>query len=57
MRILDKTTKRIDETKELATGNITVAVIMAGVLIAVSFVISSAVQGVSNALNLETLGQ
>lgn len=50
VRILDRITKDIDEMAEIAKGNVAVAVIMAGVLIAVSFVISAAVSGVSNAL-------
>jgi uncharacterized membrane protein YjfL (UPF0719 family) len=51
LRTLDKTTKEIDEMEEIARGNVSVAVIMAGVLVAVSFVISAAVSGISNALN------
>lgn len=56
IRVLDKITTEIDEMKELAAGNIAVAIIMAGVLIAVSFVISSAVSGISNALNPASFG-
>jgi len=50
VRILDRITKDIDEMSEIAKGNVSVAAIMAGVLISVSFVISAAVSGVSNAL-------
>ncbi len=56
IRVLDKITTDIDEMKELAKGNVAVAIIMAGVLIAVSFVISSAVSGISNALSPTGLG-
>jgi uncharacterized membrane protein YjfL (UPF0719 family) len=52
IKVLDKITKDVDEMKELAKGNVAVAVIMAGVLIAVSFVIAAAVSGISNALAL-----
>ncbi len=51
IRVLDKITKDIDEFKEIAKGNVAVAVIMAGVLIAVSFIIAAAVAGFSNALD------
>jgi uncharacterized membrane protein YjfL (UPF0719 family) len=51
VRVLDKITKDIDEMKEIAKGNVAVAIIMAGVLIAVSFIISAAVAGFSNALD------
>jgi len=50
VKTLDRITKDIDEMSEIAKGNVAVAVIMAGVLISVSFVISAAVSGVSNAL-------
>jgi uncharacterized membrane protein YjfL (UPF0719 family) len=56
IKVLDRITTDIDEMAELQKGNVAVAVIMAGVLIAVSFVIGSAVSGISNALNPSTLG-
>jgi uncharacterized membrane protein YjfL (UPF0719 family) len=56
IKVLDKITKDVDEMAELAKGNVAVAVIMAGVLIAVSFVIGSAVSGISNALSPSNLG-
>jgi uncharacterized membrane protein YjfL (UPF0719 family) len=56
IKVLDKITTDIDEMAELAKGNIAVAVVMAGVLIAVSFVIGSAVAGISNALSPANLG-
>jgi len=51
IRVLDKITTDIDEMAELKKGNIAVAIIIAGVLFAVSFVISSAVSGFSDALD------
>lgn len=56
IKVLDRITKDIEEMEELAKGNVAVAIVMAGVLIAVSFVIGSAVSGISNALNPGTLG-
>jgi uncharacterized membrane protein YjfL (UPF0719 family) len=56
IKVLDKITKDIDEMAELAKGNVAVAIVMAGVLIAVSFVIGSAVAGISNALSPSNLG-
>jgi uncharacterized membrane protein YjfL (UPF0719 family) len=53
--VLDKITTDIDETKELEKGNVAVAVIMAGVLIAVSFLIGAAVMGLSKALDPITI--
>lgn len=56
IKVLDRITTDIEEMQELAKGNVAVAIVMAGVLIAVSFVIGSAVSGISNALNPSTLG-
>jgi uncharacterized membrane protein YjfL (UPF0719 family) len=56
IKVLDRITKEVDEMAELKKGNIAVAVIMAGVLLAVSFVIAAAVSGISNALSPENLG-
>jgi uncharacterized membrane protein YjfL (UPF0719 family) len=56
IKVLDRITTDIEEMDELAKGNVAVAIVMAGVLIAVSFVIGSAVSGISNALNPSTLG-
>jgi len=56
IKVLDRITTDIEEMDELAKGNVAVAIVMAGVLIAVSFVIGSAVSGISNALNPTTLG-
>jgi uncharacterized membrane protein YjfL (UPF0719 family) len=56
IKVLDRITTDIEEMEELAKGNVAVAIVMAGVLVAVSFVIGSAVSGISNALNPRTLG-
>jgi uncharacterized membrane protein YjfL (UPF0719 family) len=55
IRVLDRITTDIDEMAEIKKGNIPVAIIMAGVLFAVSFVISSAVAGFSNALDPQAI--
>ncbi|VVC01069.1 Uncharacterised protein [uncultured archaeon] len=51
IKVLDKITTDIDEMKELKRGNVAVAIVMAGVLLAVSFVISSGVEGLSRAVD------
>ena len=51
IKVLDKITTDIDEMKELKRGNVAVAIVMAGVLLAVSFVISSGVEGLSHAVD------
>ncbi|MEM4348480.1 MAG: DUF350 domain-containing protein [Candidatus Anstonellaceae archaeon] len=51
INVLDKITVGIDEFKELRRGNIAVAIIMAAVLFAVSFVIKGAVVGMSAILS------
>jgi uncharacterized membrane protein YjfL (UPF0719 family) len=51
IKVLDKITTEIDEMKELKRGNVAVAILMAGVLLAVSFVISSGVDGLSRAVD------
>ncbi|MCX8197641.1 MAG: DUF350 domain-containing protein [Candidatus Micrarchaeota archaeon] len=53
VRVLDKITVGLDEFKELKKGNVAVAVLMAAVLIAVSYVISGAVAGMAAALSPE----
>jgi len=55
LSVLDKITTEIDEFKELKRGNVAVAITMAAVLIAVSFVISSAVAGMTNVLSAQSL--
>jgi uncharacterized membrane protein YjfL (UPF0719 family) len=43
--VLDKITKDINEMEELKKGNVAVAIVIAGVLLAVSFVVQSAIRG------------
>ncbi len=49
--VLDKITVGIDEFRELRKGNVAVAIMMAAVLFAVSFVIRGAVAGMAAALS------
>lgn len=55
IRTLDKATDKIEEMKEIAKGNVAVAVMVAGVLLAVSHVVGSAVSGLATVLNIENL--
>jgi len=55
--VLDKITVGIDEFKELKRGNVAIAILMAAVLLSVSFVISSAVSGMASALSPETVAK
>ena len=55
INILDRITVGIDEFKELKKGNVAVAIVMAAVLFAVSFVIRAAVAGMSSALSPESV--
>ncbi len=50
LRILDHLTKTIEEFKEIARGNVAVALEMAGVIIAVAVIIQSGVLGITAAL-------
>ncbi len=52
INILDKITKNIDEMEELKKGNVAVAILMAGVLIAVSFVVQAGVSGIAKAIGV-----
>jgi uncharacterized membrane protein YjfL (UPF0719 family) len=52
INVLDKITTEIDEMKELKKGNVAVALMVAGVLLSVSFIIAAAVDGVMNALDV-----
>lgn len=52
INVLDKITTEIDEMKELKKGNVAVALIIAGVLLSVSFIIAAAVDGITNALDV-----
>jgi len=49
--VLDKITKEIDEQKEIAKGNVAVAVIVSGVILAVSNVILSSVPVITKVLD------
>ncbi len=51
INVLDKITVGIDEFKELRKGNVAIAIMMAAVLFAVSFVIKGAVAGMASALS------
>lgn len=55
LSVLDKITVGIDEFKELAKGNVAVAIVMAAVLFAVSFVIAGAVASMSHALSAQSV--
>jgi len=48
LKILDKITVDIDETEEFKQGNVALAIMEAGVLIAVSFVIQASLQGITD---------
>ncbi len=53
--ILDKITVGLDEFKELKRGNVAVAIVMAAVLLAVSFVIRGAVTAMAAALSPQSV--
>jgi len=53
--VLDKITVDIDEFKELKRGNVAVAIIMAAVLFAVSFIIRGAVVSMANTLSPQSV--
>lgn len=55
LNVLDKITVGIDEFKELKKGNVAVAIMMAAVLFAVSFVIKGAVSAMASTLSPESL--
>jgi uncharacterized membrane protein YjfL (UPF0719 family) len=52
INVLDKITKNIDEMAEIKKGNVAVAILMAGVLIAVSFVVQAGVSGIARAVGV-----
>lgn len=49
LKILDRITVDINETEEFKQGNVAIAVMEAGVLIAVSFVTQAGIQGITTA--------
>jgi uncharacterized membrane protein YjfL (UPF0719 family) len=53
LKILDKITVDINETEEFKQGNVAVAIMEAGVLLAVSFVIQAGVSGITNSSFLD----
>jgi uncharacterized membrane protein YjfL (UPF0719 family) len=50
LNILDRLTKGIDEFEELKKGNVAVALMMAGVIVATAVIIQSGVVGITSAL-------
>jgi len=50
LNILDRLTKGIDEFDELKKGNVAVALMMAGVIVATAVIIQSGVAGITSAL-------
>lgn len=52
INVLDKITKGIDEMAELKKGNVAIAILMAGVLLAVSFVVQAGVSGIARAIGV-----
>jgi uncharacterized membrane protein YjfL (UPF0719 family) len=50
LNILDRLTKDVDEFEELRKGNIAVALMMAGVIVATAVIIQSGVIGITSAL-------
>ena len=50
LNVLDKLTKGIEEFEEIKKGNVAVAVMMAGVIIAVAVILQSGVIGITNGL-------
>lgn len=55
IKILDKMTKNIEEMKEIAKGNVAVAIMVAGVLISVSVVVGQGVEGISKIASVESV--
>ena len=55
IKVLDWITTDIDEMAELKKGNVAVAIVMVAVLIAVSFVIRGAVNGITQLVSAENL--
>jgi uncharacterized membrane protein YjfL (UPF0719 family) len=57
LRMLDRITKGIDEFAEVGKGNVAVAVVMAGVLLAVSSIVQVGVAGIGEILNAEKIAR
>jgi len=50
LNILDRLTKGVDEFAELKKGNVAVALMMAGVIVATAIIVQSGVMGITSAL-------
>jgi uncharacterized membrane protein YjfL (UPF0719 family) len=57
LKMLDRITKDLDEWQEIGKGNVAVAIVMAGVLLAVSSVVQIGVSGIGEILNAEKLAR
>lgn len=55
IKALDRATEKIEEMKEIQKGNVAVAVLVAGVLLAVSTIVAAAVRGISTVLDVENI--
>jgi uncharacterized membrane protein YjfL (UPF0719 family) len=55
LRTLDRVTKNLEEMKEIAKGNVAVAVLVAGALLAVSQVVTVGIEGVSRIASVESV--
>lgn len=53
--ILDYMTKDLDEMAEIGRGNVAVAILVTGVLLAVSQIVATGIQALSNVLTVENL--
>ena len=53
LKILDRITADINETEEFKQGNVAIAIMEAGVLIAVAFVIQAGIQGITQSSFLD----
>ena len=51
IKVLDKITVEFDEMAELKRGNVAVAILMAGVLFSISFVIKAGILGLTSAIS------
>jgi uncharacterized membrane protein YjfL (UPF0719 family) len=56
VRIFDKITVELNFMKEIQKGNVAAAIVVGGVLWAISFVIGATVEGVTRFLDAQTLG-
>lgn len=55
IKILDKMTENIEEMEEIAKGNVAVAILVTGVLLAVSNVVAQGVEGISKIVNVQSV--